>query len=145
MKPTARFALLLAFAVAALGCDFLEYGPGGDAAEAESRVLHVLASMEKAGDTTNLDLQEGICRWYNGKRLIGDAMEMEQAMDGFDRWRRERNMYNRRLASYEITGSEAVADSNPPAVVVDVTIEGKPHQILVPEDRAMSWHGTAPR
>jgi hypothetical protein len=80
MKAVTRFAPVLALALTALGCDFLEYGPGGDAKEAETRVLHVLASMQKAGDTTSLDLQEGICRWYNGKRLIGDAMEMEAAL-----------------------------------------------------------------
>jgi hypothetical protein len=145
MKVLARFASVLALALTALGCDFLEYGPGGDTAEAETRVLHVLASMQKAGDTTSLDLQEGVCRWYNGKRYIGDAMEMEAALDGFDRWRRARNVYNRRIASYEITGSEVVPDSDPPAAVVTVTIEGKSHQILVPEDRPMSWHGTPPR
>lgn len=140
-----RFSLLLTLAFAALGCDFLEYGPGGNTAEAESRVLHVLAAMQKAGDSTGLDLQEGICRWYNGKRLIGDALTFDAAVTGFDRWRRERNVYNRKIASYEITGSEEVPDSDPPAVIVDVTIEGKPHRILVPEDSAMSWHGPAPR
>ena len=145
MNIAFRSALLLALALAALGCDFLEYGPGGNTAEAESRVLHVLASMQKAGDTTGLEIQEGLCRWYNGKRLIGDALAFDEAVTGFDRWRRERNVYNRKIASYEITGSTEVPDSDPPAVIVDVTIEGKAHQIMVPEDSPMSWHGPAPR
>ncbi len=143
MKAATRFAPVLALALTALGCDFLEYGPG-KTAKAETRVLHVLAAMEKAGDTTSLDLQEGISRWYNGKRFI-NSMEQDAAVAGFDRWRRARNVYNRKIASWEITGAEVAEGSDPPAVVVTVTIEGKTHQILVPEDSPMSWHGTPPR
>ena len=141
---TARSALLLALGLATLGCDFLTYGPG-ETSEAETRVNAVLAGMQKAGDTTNLDLQEAVCRWYNGRRILNDAMEMEAALDGFDRWRLERKVANRRIASYELVAAEVVPDTNPPAVLVTVTIEGKTHQILVPDKQAMSWHGKPPR
>lgn len=140
-----RYAILLALAVALTGCDFLAHGPRGAVAAAEKRVNAVLAGMHTSGTTTDMNLQEAVCRWYNGKRFINDAMEMEAALDGFDRWRRERKMFNVDIPAYEIVESEVVADSDPTMVIVTVTIGGKTHQIKVPDSRAMSWHGKPPR
>lgn len=142
-----RPTLLFVLGIALLGCsgDFMRFGPRGEVAEAEERVNAVLAGMQEAGDSTSVTLQEAVCRWYNGKRFVSDAFEQEAAADGFDRWRRERNLYNRKIASYEIVSSELVPDAERTTVLVTVTIEGKTHRIEVPEKRKMSWHGSAPR
>lgn len=134
-----RCLALFALASSTLGCEMMLHGPGGAAAAAEQRVETVLAGMQQDGDGTSTVLQEAICTWYNGKRSIADRDEAETAMDGFDRWTRERGMDGRRIASYSIVESEMIEGADPEAAVVTVEIEGKTHRIRVPADAAMSW------
>lgn len=141
-----RALTLLALALSTLGCDFMLHGPGGAAAAAEKRVGAVLAGMEQEGGAgRGPAIQESMCRWYNGKRFIADRDEAEAAMDGFDRWTKQRRLYGRKISSYRIVESEMIEGAEPETALVTVEIEGKTHQIRVPADGPMSWEGRAPR
>ena len=103
-------------------------------AKAKARVETFMASWKEGGTSLNDAAQAAACLWSRGARFIPDQNEIRDAADGFDRWRRDHDLYTD-IASYRV--GDVISRGNEPGrgdyTVIEVTINGKPHRIGVPD------------
>jgi hypothetical protein len=130
--------LLLVTLVFGLGCDsesLSKFKIGDDPADvAKKRVDFILKAVK---DRDGEKEQAAICQWYKGVVYLQDQNEQEAAVDGFDAWRREGDIYDG-MDSYEIVEARPVSNS-PDAFYVDVKIDGGQRTLKVPKDDRISW------
>ncbi|HEX7707012.1 MAG TPA: hypothetical protein VF701_11200 [Thermoanaerobaculia bacterium] len=106
-------------------------------AKARKRFEEFMRSWKKGGTSLNDAEQAAACLWARGVTAIADLEDLKDAVDYFDRWRREKALYVPQI-EYEITGYRRESDHT----IADVTINGNPYQIRIPDSRnPMSWSG----
>ena len=130
--------LLLLTLVFGLGCNsdqLSKFKIGDDPADlAKKRVDFILKTVK---DHDSEKEQAAVCQWYKGVVFLQDQSEQEAAVDGFDSWRREGEIYDG-MDSYEIGEARPVSGSTD-SFYVDVMIEGAKHKLKVPKDDRISW------
>lgn len=134
--------LCAAGAMLLAGCSLDDLVYGGATKRAEQRVELVLGTVAREGESTSAAYQTAICTWWKDKVVINDSTEFGWAYDEFRKFTDRGSL--RKGVRVEIEGSEEVADSLPPAVLVRGTIDGEAFELLVPEGKPISWK-KAPR
>lgn len=109
----------------------------------EQRVDVILKGIQEGGTGTSTVVQTSMCRWWNNTIFLS-GNEADAASNRFDRWREKGRIY-RKIAGYEVTGSEIDAEAEHPTVLVHGTIEGESFTMRVPEDLTISWVDTPGR
>jgi hypothetical protein len=108
--------------------------------QANKRVHAVLLGLQSGGGSALArDLSTPVCQWYKGTSLIADQEEMRLAKSSFDSWRKQKKLFDTKISSFEMTGAEVEAGSDPIAVIVSVTIDGKPLKLRVIAGQPMTW------
>ena len=148
MKGTSLFAVIRIMAVlvvASLGlsaCDQLkEIRLGDDPADlAKKRVDFILSTLQSNVSPTGQEMQQAICRFEQDVILISDRDRVAAAMDAFDRWRLDGDIYNG-VSSFEIAPEvEPGKTQDPPdTFYVRAKINGSWHWIRVPKGERLSW------
>lgn len=140
MRARAFSWLLLVALVFGLGCNsdqLSKFKIGDDPADvAKKRVDFILKTLK---DRDSEREQAAVCQWYKGDIYIQDRDEQERAVDGFDSWRREGEIYGG-MDSYEI-GEARPAKNNPETFYIDVEIDGAKRKLKVPKGEPISWAG----
>ena len=136
--------MLLVIAAAKRACDsraasiasFSRTIPGPLERRTRNPVQLLMENWVTGGTSSGGDIQEAICVWYNGSRIL--PLDHLNARDRFDDWRREMDLH-RKIGSWEITAMDAVAGSEPPAMIVSIDIDGKPYRMHVTADQPIEW------
>lgn len=124
------------------GCDpeVLVYGLNPKVKKAEQRVQEMLEGMRLEGDrASGQAIQKSICRWYNGSAVIADRGEFEVAYEDFEKWRRKKSLFDKKLDSYSIVSSELVEGSSPATVNMTIEIDGRKLGLEVPDEEPIRW------
>jgi hypothetical protein len=79
-------------------------------AHAKERVDKFMAFWKEGGVSLNDSAQAAACMWSRGVPFIPSRDEIEDAANGFDRWRREKNLY-RDIESYTVGEATRRQDS----------------------------------
>jgi hypothetical protein len=105
------------------------------------RLNAMLQGWKEGGTSASASEQTAISQWAQGKAVIADRDELEQAMDRFDRWRRERGLYGP-LQSYEIGTVSRVERQPDPYTAVELKLNGQRQTVGVPDDeKPIFWAG----
>ena len=121
----------------------LMHGRATDASpeqKAKERVEAFMGFWQKGGVSLNDAEQAAACMWARGVVFITDKDDIQDAVNGFDRWRRERDLYHA-FDSYAIgppmrTSSASRGDYT----AFDVVIDGTKYIIGVPDSsNPMFW------
>lgn len=103
-------------------------------AKAKKRMEAVMAAWKEGGTSLSDAAQAAACLWSRGVRFIPDKDEIQDAANGFDKWRRDKSLYTD-VKSYAV--SDVVSrESNPGRgdySVVEVTINGSVYRIGIPD------------
>ena len=135
-----KLALAAALLVSLSACDSIGdfLLKGGSERRAKERVEVILHGIQTDGGGSSIPIQASICMWYNETLAISDLGVLARANDSFLEWQREGGIFPK-LKTYEVTGANAVKDSEPPTVLVAGKIDGKSFVMRVPHDRPISW------
>lgn len=106
--------------------------------DAEARVEMMMEGWRTGGTGSGGDIQEAVSMWWKGVRFIPDELELTEARDEFDRWRRAKGLY-KRIDSWEITSTSSVKGAYPPTTVVSVEIDGKSYGMRVAKGETIEW------
>ena len=128
-----KFTVLF-LAVISLVLLVVNTGCESDSRKAKVRMIAVFDGITKQGGGVKTDEETAICTWYMGVTRLADFGVFEAASDGFDKWRREGNIFPY-IESYTITEVEDVGR----AVIVSGTIEGSPFKVRVVEGKPVRW------
>lgn len=135
-----RFERLLGWALPwlLLGCGVLPLGDS-DADLAKRRVASILQAIQDGAEGSSPKIQAAMCRWYADVLVIHDLGTMELALDGFDQWRVEGNIW--RVSSFEIAEKTEGAGPQDPSetTYVHAKINGTWHWLRVPPKQPISW------
>lgn len=138
MRARILISLMIGMMLFALGCEnahLAKIGLADDPADlATKRVDFILKALQ---DRNKEKEQVAICRWYKDVVYIQDQGVQEVAVDAFDSWRREGDIYEG-VNSYEITGVRP-SKKTEGTFYVDVTIDGEKKKLKVPKDDHISW------
>jgi hypothetical protein len=110
-------------------------GPSYDklAGQRVDQILHEMMSGRGA------EMQLAITLWVKNKRVLETTDMLALASDQFDRWRREKDLYNKPFSRYAIVKTELLKDEKIPTAIVTFTIEDKEYKVRVPKDLPISW------
>jgi hypothetical protein len=123
--------------VAVIGLMML-YAVGDNYEElAGKRMKQILTEMQTAGGD-DMKMQLAITLWAKNRRQL-DTQELSWASEHFDKFLREKDLYNRVFTNYEVVESKEVEGANPQAAIVTFKIEGKEYRVRVPKDTPISW------
>ena len=138
-SSAARFIPIVGWAViVGLVAVMMIYATGDSYEElAGKRVKQILSEMQAAGGD-DMKLELAITLWAKNRRRL-DRDELAWAADAFDKWTKEKNLYNKAFSSYELVGSEEVEGVNPPTALVTFKIEGREYRVRVPKDLPITW------
>ena len=140
MRARILISLTMLMMLSALGCEnaqLAKIGLADDPADlAKKRVDFILKTVQ---DRDPGKEQAAICRWYKDVVFLQDQNEQEAAVDGFDSWRREGDIYDG-LDSYEILEARPSTKAEG-TFYVDVKIDGGKRTLKVPKDDRISWAG----
>jgi hypothetical protein len=103
-------------------------------AKAKARVETFMKTWKEGGTSVNDAAQAAACLWSRGVRFIPDKDEIQDAANGFDRWRHEKNLYVE-ITTYSV-GDVSFRASNPGRGeynVLTISINGQPYRIGVPD------------
>jgi len=103
-------------------------------AKAKKRMEAVMAAWKEGGTSLSDAAQAAACLWSRGVRFIPDKDEIQDAANGFDKWRRDKSLYTD-VKSYAV-GEVVSRDTNPGRgdySVVEVMINGSVYRIGVPD------------
>ena len=118
--------------VAAVGLMmYMLTGPSYDKI-ALARVNRVLSEMHSEKTS-----QFAVTFWYKNKRIL-DTTEMSIASDGFDKWRKQKDLY-RQVGDYSVIDSKVVDGEKVPTAIVRFMLEGKEYRVRVPKDLPIRW------
>lgn len=107
---------------------------GTPEAKAKKRLETFMAAWKEGGTSLNDSAQAAACLWSRGVRFIADKEEIQDAANGFDRWRQQRDLYVE-IKSYAV-GEVVARDRNEGRgdyTVVEVLINERPLRIGVPD------------
>jgi len=104
---------------------------------ARARVTDVLDAMKKDGVADTALVQRAICRWYNGSGLQPADVLASQLLKYYT-WLREKDFF-RKIQSYQVGSIDKAGGESDRALLVHVTIEGRPYTIVVEPDRPLRW------
>jgi len=121
----------------ACGGEFLMYGPDAKLKKAVERVRSMLQGMHTGGDGTGGDMQESVCRWYNGKIALSHGLGKAEL--AFNDWLREKGLYGKRIGEYRIVRSKVKKGSDPVIVLMIIEIDAQDYLLKVPEGQPISW------
>jgi hypothetical protein len=140
MRARILISLTVLMLLFVLGCEnahLAKIGLADDPADlAKKRVDFILTA---AKDRDPEKEQAAACQWYKGTVYVQDQNEQEAAVDGYDSWRREGDIYDG-MDSYEIIGVRPSTKTEG-TFYVDVTIDGEKKKLKVPKDDRISWAG----
>lgn len=137
MLKSLALVMMLGFVVGCGQEQLAKIGLADDPAElAKKRVDFILKTVK---DRDAAKEQAAVCRWYKDVPYIQDQNEQEAAVDGFDSWRREGDIYDG-MDSYEIVEARP-AGGAADTFYVDVKIDGGKRTLKVPKDDRISWAG----
>jgi hypothetical protein len=107
---------------------------------AKERVEAFMGYWQKGGVSLNDAEQAAACMWARGVVFITDKNDIQDAVNGFDRWRRERELY-RAFESYAIGPPQRRSDAGRGDYTsFDVIIDGTKYEIGVPDrSNPMFW------
>lgn len=107
--------------------------------KATMRVEVMMKGWKDAGTSAEAGAQEAACEWYAGKRAVSERDELEKASDGFDRWRRKKQLY-RSISTYSVSDTELVEKADQSYTKMKLEIDGKTYRISVPDGEApITW------
>jgi len=106
--------------------------------DAELRVQRVLDGMVAGGTGAGGDIQDAVCAWWDGSKIISDTTTLAAAMDSFEQWRKAKGLY-RSLSAAEVTTIEVMPDTKPAEVKVTIRVEGTAYAIKVVDREPMTW------
>ncbi len=101
--------------------------------EAQNRVTLMMTGWQATGG----DMEEAVCRWYNGTRRL-QLDHLKHAQVTFDDWRREKSLY-KKIGTWAITDIKKESGSDPPAAIVSVDIDGQGYRMRVPHEQPIEW------
>jgi hypothetical protein len=102
---------------------------------AAQRVRLMLIEM-KVGK--NADYRRGILLWGKAPYSM-DSQELNWASNGFDKWRREKGLYDKPFTNFEVTSSTIVEGTKVPTAIVTFLIEGTEYKVRVVRGAPMTW------
>ena len=139
MNLSAQGPLSILVLFATLGCGDFQLGED-PFDQAQTRVEFVLETIRDSGDSTSTELQTAICRWERDKILM-DRDALDLAANGFDRWRRQAEIYPT-LGSFEILEIvESIKEEDPEGTFYfRLKIDGVLWWLRVPPQARMSWY-----
>ena len=92
-----------------------------------------MASWKEGGTSLNDAAQAAACLWSRGVPFIPSRDEIEDAANGFDRWRREKSLFVE-IQSYSVGFTAHRQDSERgDYTAVDVTINNVFYRVGVPD------------
>jgi hypothetical protein len=101
---------------------------------ARARMDAFMSTWKEGGTSLNDAEQAAACLWSRGKRFITDRDEIQDAANGFDRFRRDKDLYTR-IQDYQI--QDAVERGHDEGrgdfTIFTVKINGVVHKIGVPD------------
>lgn len=102
-------------------------------AKAKERVDKFMAFWKEGGISLNDSAQAAACMWSRGVPFIPSRDEIEDAANGFDRWRKEKSLY-RDIESYSVGNATRHQDSQRGDFTeFDVMINHATYRIGVPD------------
>jgi len=109
-------------------------GPAGTPEEkAKARVERFMASWKEGGTSLNDAAQAAACLWSRGVPFIPSRDEIEDAANGFDRWRKEKDLFVE-IESYSVGEATHRQDSQRGDYTeVDVMINRATYRLGVPD------------
>ena len=138
MRARILISLMIVMMLTALGCEnahLAKIGLADDPADlAKKRVDFILKTVK---DRDPEKEQAAVCQWYKGEVYIQDQNEQENAVDGYDSWRREGDIYEG-MESYEIVDARPAGNS-PDTFYVDVKIDDSKRTLKVPKGERITW------
>jgi len=102
---------------------------------ARARVHHILDEM-KSGN--GAEMQFAISLWSRNVKQM-DNVEYGIASDKFDKWRREKELYNKGFTKFEITSSKVLKDEAVPTAIIGFSLDGVEYTVRVPDKQPISW------
>jgi hypothetical protein len=102
---------------------------------ARARVHHILDEM-KSG--RGVEMQFAICLWQRNVKVL-DNNEMSYASDNFDKWRREKDLYNKGFTKFEIVSSKVLKGESVPTAIIGFSLDGVAYTVRVPDKQPISW------
>ncbi len=118
-------------------CSLVLLGCGNPELDAHNRVTMMMTGWQSGGTTSGGDIEEAVCRWYNGARQL-QLDHLKVARDKFDEWRREKSLY-KRIESWTINDVTKESGSDPPAAIVSIDIDGQSYKMRVPKEKPIEW------
>jgi hypothetical protein len=102
---------------------------------ARARVHHMLDEM-KSG--RGVEMQFAICLWQRNVKVL-DNNEMGYASDNFDKWRREKELYNKGFTKFGIISSKVLKEESVPTAIIGFSLDGVEYLVRVPDKKPISW------
>jgi hypothetical protein len=134
-----RSRMMKRFAVAVLVCClFLPACSWFEWRDARTRVEAMMESWRTGGTGSGGDMQEAVCMWYQGTRFMLDDIKLAKVRDEFDNWRHQKSLY-KRIDTWEISSMAREKDSDPPALILTVDIDGKTYGMRVVDREPIEW------
>jgi hypothetical protein len=139
-----RLCVLLWLSLCLAGCadlpKLLSGGEDSARSAAKTRVKFILQTIKEHGNTTDTQLQTAICRWDSDKIFISDRERLTAALEAFDTWRQEAQIFPT-LQTFTIDDKvEGRHDKDPEGTYyLAVTIDSVPHHLRVPPKERLSW------
>jgi hypothetical protein len=102
---------------------------------ARARVHQMLFEMQSGNGAM---MQLAVTLWAKNARTL-DNSALSAASDGFDKWRQQKELYNKGFAKFDIVKSELVKSEAVPTALVTFTLDGKQYTVRVPDKAPISW------
>jgi hypothetical protein len=131
-----KFPLLGWAAIVAIIAVMMVYATGDSYADQAGKRVDQILDQMKSGES--VQMQFAVTLWAKNKRVL-DYQEMSWASDNFDRWLREKNLYNKAFTTWEILDSQDVEGAANPTAIVTFKIEDREYEVRVPKDAPISW------
>jgi hypothetical protein len=111
--------------------------------KAKERVEAFMGYWQKGGVSLNDAEQAAACMWARGVVFIVDKDDFQDAVNGFDRWRRDRDLYHA-LNEYAIGPPQRRTDAaRGDYTAFDIVIDGTKYVVGVPDGtNPMFWPET---
>jgi len=114
--------------------------PAAPEQKAKERLEAFMGYWQKGGVSLNDSEQAAACMWARGVTFITDKDDIQDAVNGFDRWRRDRDLYHS-LNEYAIGPPQRRTDAGRgDFTAFDVVIDGTKYVVGVPDGpNPMFW------
>ncbi len=136
-RTSSRTAPMLGWAVIVLAVAGMLYWalPKSYDKLAGERMRQILKEM-KVG--RNPDFRRAVELWGKAPYSM-DLQEMSWASNGFDKWRREKKLYDKAFTEYAVTHSQIIDGTKVPTAIVTFTIDGTEYRVKVVRGAPIAW------